>query len=513
MVFDESTFPLAQSKSSILSNDTLAEGSTPAIIAPTFFPTSCLILDSNISHTSIDSHSLSTSESPIPTDSSSPLDTSSFSPATDLPPESVPEPQVIAPALRMTTRSMKAFKDPNWTKAMEMEIATLHRNHTWDLVEQPPDVNVIGSKWVYKLKHKPDGSIERYTARLVAKGYNQTHDLDYFETFSLVVKAATIRIILTVALSFKWEIRQLDVHNAFLNGSSSTQIFSLIAKLDSIFALRDLGQLSFFFGIEVSYNEGSMNLSQTKCISDLLHRTEMFDTKPAKTPGTIRKNLSKFDGDPMVDVTHYRSVVGALQYVTLTRPDIAFAVNKACQFMQQPTTTHWLSVKRILRYLRGTMQDGLLLSPSSNLTIEGFIDVDWGAHLDDKRNSSGYPVYLGGNLVSWSSTKQKVVSRSSAESEYRGLVFATAKIVWIQALFQELCVPIPAIPLLWWNLEAPPKEINREKRHTCFHNLELSTAGEDDHGNIDIAENRELARFLDLAISPLGEGHLATTRL
>ena len=87
-----------------------------------------------------------------------------------------------------------------------MEIAALHRNHTWDLVEQPLNVNVIGCKWVYKLKHKPDGSIERYKARLVAKGYNLTHGLDYFETFSLVVKAATIRIILTVALSFKWEI-------------------------------------------------------------------------------------------------------------------------------------------------------------------------------------------------------------------------------------------------------------------------------------------------------------------
>ena len=94
---------------------------------------------------------------------------------------------------------------------------------------------------------------------------------------------------------------------------------------------------------------------------------------------------------------------------------------------------------------------GLLLSPSSNLTIEGFTDADWGAHLDDRRSSSGYLVYLGGNLVSWSSTKQKVVSRSSAESEYRGLVFATAEIVWMQALLQELCVPIPAIPLLWYD--------------------------------------------------------------
>ncbi|KAL5550465.1 hypothetical protein UlMin_000641 [Ulmus minor] len=128
----------------------------------------------------------------------------------------------------------------------------------------------------------------------------------------------------------------------------------------------------------------------------------------------------------MDEVTQYRSVVGALQYLTITRPDIAFDINKACQFMQQPTLAHWLSVKRILHYLKGTMQDGLLISPLTNLTIEGFTCADWGAQPDDRRSSSGYLIYLGGNLVSWSSTKQKVVSRSSAESEYRGLALATA---------------------------------------------------------------------------------------
>ncbi|KAL5574053.1 hypothetical protein UlMin_023650 [Ulmus minor] len=142
----------------------------------------------------------------------------------------------------------------------------------------------------------------------------------------------------------------------------------------------------------------------------------MYDSKPAKTPRAIRKHLSKFDGEIMEDVTLYRSVVGALQYVTMTRPDIDFAVNKACQFMQQPTLTHWLSIKRILRYLRGTMADGILLQPSSELMIEVFTDADWGTQLDDRRSSSGYLVYLGNNLVSWSASKQKVVSRSSAES-------------------------------------------------------------------------------------------------
>ena len=239
-------------------------------------------------------------------------------------------------------------------------------------------------KALYGLKQSPRAWFQRLNSILLQWGFNMSRtDSSMFLHFG---KATTLIVL-------------VYVDDILVTGSSSTQISSLIAKLDSVFALRDLGQLSFFLGIEVSYNEGSMTLSQTKYISDLLHRTEMFDTKPTKTPGAVGKNLSKFDGDPMTDVTHYRSVVGALQYVTLTRPDIAFVVNKACQVMQQPTTAHWLSVKRILRYLRGTMQDGLLLSPSSNLTTEGFTDADWGAHLDDKRNSSGYLVYLRGNLV------------------------------------------------------------------------------------------------------------------
>jgi hypothetical protein len=119
-----------------------------------------------------------------------------------------------------------------------------------------------------------------------------------------------------------------------------------------------------------------MNLSQTKYVSNLLHRTEMFDTKPVKTPNVVGQNLSKFDGNSIEKVTQYRRVVGALQYLTIKKPHIAFVVSKTCQFMQQPTSAHWLLVKRILCYLRGIMQNGLLLSLSSHLTIEGFIDVD-----------------------------------------------------------------------------------------------------------------------------------------
>ena len=208
------------------------------------------------------------------------------------------------------------------------------------------------------------------------------------------------------------------VDDILITGSSSGLIQHLIQKLQSIFAMCDLGKLSYFLGIEVTYDADSMHLNQGKYVLDLLHRTSMFDNKAAPTPSTVGQSLSKFDGDVMEDVTMYISVVGALQYVTLTRPDIAFAVNKACQFMQQPTLAHWLPVKRMLRYLKGTVHDGLLLQPSKYFTTQAYTDADWGAQSDDRRSSSGYLVYLGNNLVSWSASKQKVVSHSSAESEY-----------------------------------------------------------------------------------------------
>ncbi|KAL5570076.1 hypothetical protein UlMin_026651 [Ulmus minor] len=241
------------------------------------------------------------------------------------------------------------------------------------------------------------------------------------------------------------------VDDILVTGNSPTQIDELITQLHSSFAMRDLGQISYFLGVEVIFDGASIHLSQTRYIADLLTKTEMLDCKPAKTPGVIGKTLSQYDGVPFDDQTKYRSLVGALQYVTLTRPDIAFAVNKACQFMHNPTTAHWLSAKRILRYLRGTMQQGLRLNPSSHLQIQTYADADYASTPNDRRSSSGYCLFLGDNLVSWSVTKQKVVSRSSAESEYRGLAIAAAEIVWTLSLLKELCITQTEVPILWFD--------------------------------------------------------------
>jgi histone deacetylase 1/2 len=149
------------------------------------------------------------------------------------------------------------------------------------------------------------------------------------------------------------------------------------------------------------------------------------------------------------DATHYRSVVGALQYLTLTRPDISYSVNKVCQFLHAPTTVHWAAVKRILRYIKQCTSLGIKLLKSSSTLISAFSDADWAGSGDDRRSTGGFAIFFGSNLVSWSARKQSTVSRSSTESEYKAIADATAEVMWIQTLLRELSVRTPAAAKLW----------------------------------------------------------------
>lgn len=140
--------------------------------------------------------------------------------------------------------------------------------------------------------------------------------------------------------------------------------------------------------------------------------------------------------------------MGSLQYLLLTRPDIAFAVNKVCQFLATPTTIHWAAVKRILRYLKGTMSYGLRFTPSS-FQLQAFTDADWAGCPDDRRSTTGIAIYLGDSLIHWSAKKQTTVSRSSTEAELRALATATTDLIWIRRLLTELCIPNLRAPILW----------------------------------------------------------------
>jgi histone deacetylase 1/2 len=214
----------------------------------------------------------------------------------------------------------------------------------------------------------------------------------------------------------------------------------LLRSLGWEFALKDLGELHYFLGIEVNKVPNGIILSQDKYASDLLKKVNMSDCKPVSSPLSTSEKLSAFEGTPLGpnDVTRYRSIVGALQYLTLTRPDISFPVNKVCQYLHAPKTVHWAAVKRILRYLKSDTGIGLKIRKSRSMLISAFSDSDWAGSLDDRRSTGGFAIYLGSNLISWNARKQATVSRSSTEAEYKAIANATAEVMWIQTLMRDI---------------------------------------------------------------------------
>ncbi|GJY62047.1 ribonuclease H-like domain-containing protein [Tanacetum coccineum] len=155
------------------------------------------------------------------------------------------------------------------------------------------------------------------------------------------------------------------------------------------------------------------------------------------------------DGAPISDSTLYRSLAGALQYLTFTRPDISYAVQQVCLFMHDPREPHLSALKRILRYVRGTLSYGLQLYSSTTSSLVAYSDADWAGCPTTRRSTSGYCVFLGNNLLSWSSKRQFTLSRSSVEAEYRGVTNAVAETCWLRNLLRELHTPLATATLVY----------------------------------------------------------------
>ena len=213
--------------------------------------------------------------------------------------------------------------------------------------------------------------------------------------------------------------------------------------------MKDLGNLSYFLGLEVSSDESGYYLSQAKYATDLISRAGITDTKTASTPLDSNNHISAIDGNLLSDSTLYRQLVGSLIYLTVSRPDIAHAVHIVSQFMSAPRTTHFSAVLRILRYVKGTLFHGLHFCHSSPLELRAYSDADWAGDPTDRRSTTGYCFFLGTSLISWRSKKQTVVSRSSTEAEYRALADTTSELLWLRWLFQDMGVSSAFATLLF----------------------------------------------------------------
>ncbi|GJT03461.1 ribonuclease H-like domain-containing protein [Tanacetum coccineum] len=248
-------------------------------------------------------------------------------------------------------------------------------------------LSTSASTWHQRLGHPGDqhkfhanGTSSRYKARLVANGSSQQLGVDFDETFSLVVKPATIRTVLSLDVSCKWPIHQLDVKNAFLNGDLSETVYMhqppgfIDARFPNHFDMTDLGALNYFLGISA-----------------------------------------------------VRHTIGGLQYLTFTRPDLSYAVQQICLYMHDPREPHLAALKRILRYVQGTLDLGHHLYASFTTSLVGYTDADWAGCSSTRRSTLGYYVFLDDNLLSWSAKRQHTLSHSSAKAEYRGVANVVAE--------------------------------------------------------------------------------------
>nr|ABG22578.1 retrotransposon protein, putative, unclassified [Oryza sativa Japonica Group] len=417
-----------------------------------------------------------------------------------------------------------AKQDPRWKDAMKEELNALMKNNTWELVKLPPGKRAVGCKWVFTVKQTLEGKVDRYKARLHAKGYSQTYGIDYDETFAPVAKMGTVRALVSCAVNFGWPLYQLDVKNAFLHGDLHEEVYMdiplgfgnsqtvekvcklkkslyglkqsprawfdrfrravcgmgysqcngdhmvfykhrgahitilavyvddivimgddveeircLKERLGRAFEVKDLGPLRYFLGIEIARSSKGIVFSQRKYILDLLTDTGMIGCCPCITPIDRNHQLCAQSGDP-VDEEAYQRLVGRLIYLCHTRPDISYAVSVVSSYMHDPRTSHLDVVHMILRYLKGTPGKGLWFRKNGHLNVEGYCDADWASGMNDRRSTSGYCVFVGGNLVSWRSKKQAVVARSTAEAEYIAMALGLSEMLWMRSLLSELRV-------------------------------------------------------------------------
>jgi hypothetical protein len=208
------------------------------------------------------------------------------------------------------------------------------------------------------------------------------------------------------------------VDDIIITCSNSSAIDTFLKLLNTDLSIKDLGPLHFFFGIDVINNTADFLLSHQRYILDILCHTNMVATKHVSSLMSTTNSLSAFDGTSFDDPILYRSIVGALKYLCITRSDISYTVKKLSQFMLQPTVLHWQSVKKLLRFLKETFHFGVQFQKSISTTLQAYTNANYAGSRDDRRSTGGYCIFLGPNLISWSCCKHATMARSSKEVEY-----------------------------------------------------------------------------------------------
>lgn len=302
-------------------------------------------------------------------------------------------------------------------------------------------------KSLYGLKQASRQWNSKFCAVMIRYGYTQSvHD------HSLFLKHQDGQITLLLVY----------VDDIVITRNDSESITALKSYLHSNFAIKDLGILKYFLGLEVARSSHGICLNQRKYTLELLADASMSGCKPYVTPMEQHLKLTTTEYDekfssrthspiadlPLSDPTTYQRLIGRLIYLTITRPDICFVVTFLSQFMHAPKTSHLRAAERVLGYLKNSLGMGIFLSASSDLHLYAYCDSDWASCPMSRKSISGYLVTLGSSPISWKSKKQLTISRSSAEAEYRSMASTTCEIVWLRGLLTDMGLQFDAPTLL-----------------------------------------------------------------
>jgi hypothetical protein len=377
--------------------------------------------------------------------------------------------ETFAPVAKMNTiRTLISIAANNKWKLFQMDVknAFLHGDLEEEVyMEIPPGFGTQETegkvcrlnKSLYGLKQSPRAWFGRFSKEVRSLGYRQSN-----ADHTLFYKRRRDKITILVVY----------VDDIVITGDDVEEIKRLKKMLARSFEVKDLGHLHYFLGIEVVYGAQGIYLSQRKYVLDLLSDTGMLGCRPASTPIEQNHRSLAESGDP-VDKYQYQRLVGRLIYLSYTRPDIAYAVSIVSRYMHDPRSSHLDAVNRILRYLKSCPGKGILFSNHGHLKVEGYTDADWAGCLDDRRSTSGYCVFVGGNLVSWRSKKQSVVARSTAEAEFRSMVSGLCELMWLKILLSELRLFDGAPMCLYCDNQAAVNIVHNPVHHDRTKHIEI----------------------------------------
>lgn len=336
--------------------------------------------------------------------------------------------ETFAPVIKMTTVRLflKLACGRGWDlHQMDVHNAFLHGDLDEEVyMRLPPGFHAPEKgmvcrlrKSLYGLKQSPRCWFSKFAKALFDYGFEQCGADHYL--FSLITEKKELHIL-------------IYVDDLVLTWNSHEVVQEFKDYLSSCFHMKYLGKLKYFLGIEVARSQEGMLLSQRKYALDILADVGFLGGRPVDFPIEQNHHLAKSKAPVMVNPQKYRRLVGRLIYLSATRPDLAYAVHTLSQFMQRPTQDHWDATLRVVRYLKGSPGQGILLKSDCQFQLTAWCDSDWGGCPITRRSLTGWLVQLGDSLISWKSKKQDVVSRSSAEAEYWAMVEALCEPKWIK---------------------------------------------------------------------------------